>query len=252
MDTTTAHVIALAFMVSGGAVVAIVAVAVAAGGVFALGLAAARRCFLHLHEPIYPHLYVLWVAHSSIYKKTTGLAAIADLVRRVMPHMLLPEEMSPESFVNSLAGGKPENFDSLPPFQQQVIAEGRRFAGQRGILLDEASSLFGASRKDYMQGQDEMIMRLYDAPAEYSRELRSVGRVTVRHAALSILGATTPVAMARTVKEDAWADGMMARLAMLCPDGLMPYDLGDGDPGNCPDANLVALCQRYHLHVQAL
>ncbi|MCZ7545736.1 MAG: hypothetical protein M5R40_20450 [Anaerolineae bacterium] len=115
MDTTAAHVIALAFMVSGGAVVAIVAVAVAAGGVFALGLAAARRCFLHLHEPIYPHLYVLWVAHSSIYKKTTGLAAIADLVRRVMPHMLLPEEMSPESFVNSLAGGKPENFDSLPP-----------------------------------------------------------------------------------------------------------------------------------------
>ncbi|MCZ7544939.1 MAG: hypothetical protein M5R40_16085 [Anaerolineae bacterium] len=59
------------------------------------------------------------------------------------------------------------------------------------------------------------------------------------------------------MKEDAWADGMMARLAMLCPDWLMPYDLGDGDPGNCPDANLVApnlvaLCQRCHLHVQAL
>ncbi|MCZ7545740.1 MAG: HNH endonuclease [Anaerolineae bacterium] len=26
----------------------------------------------------------------------------------------------------------------------------------------------------------------------------------------------------------------------------------DGDPGNCADANLVALCQRCHLHVQAL
>ncbi|MCZ7545737.1 MAG: DUF3987 domain-containing protein [Anaerolineae bacterium] len=74
-----------------------------------------------------------------------------------------------------------------------------------------------------------------------------MGRVTVRHAALSILGATTPVAMARTVKEDAWADGMMARLAMLCPDGLMPYDLGDGDPrAYPPPAGVAARLRALH------
>lgn len=216
------------------------------GALWALGLAVARRCCVHLHEPIYPHLYVLWVAPSGVYRKSTGLACVADLVRDAMKHMLLPEEMTPESFMHALAGELPENYSNLPEHQRETIGHGRMFAGQRGILIDEASSLLGASRRDYLQGMTELLLLLYDAKPERTRLLKS-GQFTVYNGALSILGATTPAAMIRSVKGDSWGDGMMARMALLYPDGLLPYDNGTATPSDYkPPKDLVDRLRKLH------
>lgn len=217
-----------------------------AGGLWTLGLAIARRCTAPLHKPIYPHLYLLWVATTSLYKKTTGMEAIYDLVNAAMPHMLLPEESTPEAFIAALGGKKPPNYDALLPYERKLEDSARVFAAQRGVLLDEASSLFGATRRDYMQGQAEMIMRLYDAPHRYARNVRSEGKIVIYDASLCILGATTPASLNRNINGQAWETGELARFVLLYPDGQMPYDVGNGLDHYQPPTDLVSRLSALH------
>jgi DNA-binding transcriptional ArsR family regulator len=217
-----------------------------AGGLWALGLAIARRCAAPLHKPIYPHLYVLWVAVTSLFKKTTGMEAIYDLFNAAMPHMLLPEESTPEAFIAALGGKKPPNYESLSPYEKKLEDTARIFAAQRGVLLDEASSLFGAIRRDYMQGHAEMIMRLYDAPHRYTRNLRSEGKIVIYEASLCILGATTPASLNRNIDAQSWETGELARFVLLYPDQEMPYNVGSGLEDYAPPADLVKRLAALH------
>ncbi len=217
-----------------------------AGGVWAVGLAVARRAALNLgFTTLYPHLYILWTARTSIFKKSTGMDAIADLVNDAMPHMLLPEENTPESFIGALSGKKPANFDQLDPWEKKIDDWGRMYAAQRGILLDEASSLFGAAKRDYMQGMSEMLMRLYDAPKRYQRNIRSEGKIIIRNASLSILGATTPAALRRNTSEESWETGELARYALLFPEKRLDYDQGTGEHHK-PPVHLVTRLRELH------
>jgi len=60
---------------------------------------------------------------------------------------------------------------------------------------------------------------------------------------------------------DSIALAVKIRADWRCEHCLHPHDVGsghvltvhhlDGDPGNCVPENLVALCQRCHLHIQA-
>ena len=216
-------------------------------GIWTIGLAIARRISLNLHSPIYPHLYILWVAPTSIYRKTTGMEAVADLILQAMPHMLLAEESTPEALISALSGKRPPNYDSLSPYERQIDDQGRLYAAQRGILLDEASALFGAAKRDYMQGITEMFLRLYDAPARYTRNVRSEGKLVIRDASLSILGATTPRALAHNANGDSWETGELARYALLYPEQIMAYDLGGATPQEfVPPHDLVARLNALH------
>ncbi len=217
-----------------------------AGLIWALGLAIARRCAVPLHKPIFPHLYVLWVAPTSIFKKTTGMDAIADLVHAAMPHMLLPEESTPEAFIGSLGGRPPSNYESLSAYEKYLDDAGRLFAAQRGMLIDEASSLFGANKKDYMQGHTEMLMRLYDAPPRYARNVRSEGKVVIYDASLCILGATTPASLSRNISTQSWETGELARYVLLYPDQEMPYSAGTGLEHYLLPADLVTRLTALH------
>ena len=161
------------------------------GPLWAVGLAVARRCVLRLgFGDIYPNLYYLWVAPTTYYHKSTGLNAITDMVRDTMPHLLLPATTSPEMLVAKLAGEKPANYDKLLPFEQKNEDLAARFAGQRGILIDEASKML--IPKKYMEGHTETMMEMFDAPRRLERELRGDGKLIVYNPALALIGATTP------------------------------------------------------------
>lgn len=200
-----------------------------AGGIWLIGLATARRAYVQIHERIYPHLYVMWVAMTTRYAKSTGFHAVEAVAMHAMPYLIMPSESTPEALMSSLSGKMPDNFSDLPKYEQRLLTASRTYAAQRGLLIDEASSLLGASKKDYMQGLAEMLLLGYDAPARMTRATKSGGYTAVYNLGLSILGATTPAAMARYVAPDRWEDGDMARYALLFPDGPLPYtdDIGD-------------------------
>ena len=55
--------------------------------------AIARR----LHVPmryglVYPNLFVLWVARTTIFHKSTAMDAARDIARAAFPHLLAPQE----------------------------------------------------------------------------------------------------------------------------------------------------------------
>ncbi len=188
-----------------------------AGLLWAVGLTVARRCVLRLDfDDIYPHQYALWVAPTTYFRKSTGLKAITHLVREVAPHLLLAAQSTPEALLSKLAGQKPSNYDLLPPFERKLEDEGTRYAGQRGIIIDEATKLL-LSNKKYLDGLPEIIMELYDAPDKLERELRTDGKLVVYEPALSFLGATTPARLSRSLSDTEWEDGLMARFALLTP-----------------------------------
>lgn len=188
-----------------------------AGGIWVVALAIARRVVLRLDfDEIYPHMYTLWVAPTSYYRKSTGLKAVTHLVSETIPHLLLASQSTPEMLLFKLAGQRTPNYDQLAPYFKNIDDMGRRFAGQRGIIADEAGKLLFSSKK-YMEGLAEVFMELFDAPTVMERELRSEGKLIIWQPAVSILGATTPARMHRNVQPGDWEDGNLARIALLTP-----------------------------------
>jgi len=186
------------------------------GPLWAVSLAVARRCVLRLgFGEVFPNLYYLWVAPTTYYHKSTGLNAITDMVRDTVPHLLLPATTSPEMLVAKLAGERPANYEKLLPFEQHNEDLAARFAGQRGIIIDEASKIL--IPKKYMEGHTETMMEMFDAPCRLERELRGDGKLIVYNPALALIGATTPARLGRYITDSEWEDGLMARFLCLTP-----------------------------------
>jgi len=183
---------------------------------WAVGLAIARRCVLRLSfDDIYPNLYVLWVAPTTYYHKSTGLKAITRLVSSTLPHLLMPETTTPEMLVAKLAGQRPSNYDQLVPSERKLEDAALRYAGQRGLSIDEASKIL--IPKKYMEGHAEALMQLFDAPDRMERELRGDGKLIIYNPALSLIGATTPAMLSRYLTDSEWESGLMARIVPLTP-----------------------------------
>jgi len=183
------------------------------------GVAIARRLVLPLaFGDIYPNLFVLWLAPTTLYRKSTGLNFARDLARRAFPHLLTPQDTTPEAFLSDLAGAQPANFASLSQTAAARWEQGRKFAAQKGLCLDELSGLLAGAGKDYNAGLLEALLRLYDCDPDFTRSTRNAGWLTVRNGYLSLLGASTPAALAQHLQsERLWSTGFWPRFAILTP-----------------------------------
>ncbi len=214
-----------------------------AAGLFAGGLAIARRLRVPMaHEDIWPNLYILLVAPTTLYAKSICVRILTDLVDNAVPHLRLACEFTPEALLSDLAGKEPVGLQNNSEDTRNLWLAGRNFAAQRGIILDEASSLFAGFRRDYMTGTSELLLRLYNHPWPYARNTRGAGFVVVRGAALSFLGATTPASLLRADVDALWHTGMFARFALLTPDGDPVYSQTDTRPN--PPTRLVETLKR--------
>jgi DNA-binding MarR family transcriptional regulator len=191
-----------------------------AAGLWLLATAVGRR--LYGEAPwgvrIYPNLYLMLVAGTTFYRKSTAYKLAESVARAAIPHMLMPTPGSPERFQEALAGRMPTNFDKLPRAQQERLTRGQPFAAQRGLLKDEVSGLFGAiNKRDYMVGMKDLLMELYDCPDYFDKDTQT-GLNVVENAALSILGVTTPASLGGAISAGDWDNGLLVRFALLMPE----------------------------------
>jgi uridine kinase len=191
-----------------------------AAGLWLLATAVGRR--LYGEAPwgvrIYPNLYLMLVAGTTFYRKSTAYKLAESVARAAIPHMLMPTPGSPERFQEALAGRMPTNFDKLPKAQQERLTRGQPFAAQRGLLKDEVSGLFGAiNKRDYMVGMKDLLMELYDCPDYFDKDTQT-GLNVVENAALSILGVTTPASLGGAISAGDWDNGLLVRFALLMPE----------------------------------
>lgn len=191
-----------------------------AAGLWLLSVAVGRRLFGEAPWgiKIYTNLYLMLIADTTYYRKSTAYKLAEQIAREAIPHMLMPTPGSPERFQEALAGRMPANFDKLTKPQQERLTKAQPFAAQRGLLKDEVAGLFGAiNRKEYMVGMKDLLMELYDCP-DYSDKDTQAGLTVVENAALSILGVTTPAGLSVAVSDADWANGLLIRFALLTPE----------------------------------
>ncbi|MDX2139798.1 MAG: bifunctional DNA primase/polymerase [Chloroflexota bacterium] len=191
-----------------------------AAGLWLLATAVGRR--LYGEAPwgvkLYPNLYLMLIAGTTFYRKSTAYKLAEGVARAAIPHMLMPTPGSPERFQEALAGRMPGNYDKLAREQQERLTKAQPFAAQRGLLKDEVAGLFGAiNRKDYMVGMKDLLMELYDCP-DYVDKDTQTGLNIVQNAALSILGVTTPASLSSAVNGGDWDNGLLIRFALLTPE----------------------------------
>ena len=64
-------------------------------------------------EDCTPIFYLMLVAGTTFYRKSTAYKLAEQVARDAIPHMLMPTPGSPERFQEALAGRMPSNFDKL-------------------------------------------------------------------------------------------------------------------------------------------
>ncbi|MHB0858826.1 MAG: DUF3987 domain-containing protein [Anaerolineae bacterium] len=193
-----------------------------AAGLFAGSLAIARRLHLPVSTTkIYPNLYILFVGHSTLPRKTTAMGVLRGLLRAAeMRPFLLADRQTPEGLITDLGYSVQPTFDSMTSTDQDLWLQERSLAAQRGWLLEEASQLLDSFNRDYSAGLLPLVLDLYDCPDEGARRNTvSRGNERVREPYLSIFGAATYVALQAHLAEQVhWHNGLWPRFALVPDD----------------------------------
>lgn len=201
-------------------------------------------------EDIYPNLYILIVGKTTVYRKSTAMKLVKNLLYKAnLASLLLPSDATPEALFDELAGIKPPNFEALPEETRQRWYLGRSVAAQRSFLKDEASSIFGGMKRDYMAGFSELLLEGYDGDAgTIDKRLKSKGIMTVKDPCLSFLGATTPVMFAKYIGTEENENGLIVRFAIITPEAEIEYR----DPGDRVEIPYGVVMRIRHLFMDVL
>ena len=190
-------------------------------GLLLLATAIARRVALSVsNKRIFPNLYALIVARSTLYRKTTAYDVSRNTLKAAgLKHLLLPGRMSPESMLTELAGTKPPNFDNWDSESKADWRTERSYSAQRTWLMDEASSLFHSFEQKHTLGLLPIVLDLFECPDDPPPlSTISRGRQTIRNAYLNICGPTTPSEIGKYLKHSHhWGNGMWARFIFVTP-----------------------------------
>jgi hypothetical protein len=188
-------------------------------GLWLLSVVIARRFVLKMSfADVYTNLFICWLAPTTLWHKTTGLNIARKIVNESFPHLISAQDMTPESFLSDMAGMPPANLDKLSEQDKELWKKEQDFCAQRGLVLDEMSGLMASSGRDYNAGLLESLMRFYDCEPLSERSTRGQGRVIVRDAYLTMIGASTPAAMIKHLQNEyLWSNGWWPRFALLTP-----------------------------------
>jgi hypothetical protein len=151
-----------------------------AAGLWLLATAVGRR--LYGEAPwgvkIYPNLYLMLVAGTTFYRKSTAYKLAEQVARTAIPHMLMPTPGSPERFQEALAGRLPGNFDKLTKQQQERLTKAQPFAAQRGFAQRRSGRAVRGHQPQGLHGGDE---RPADGTLRLPRLLRQGHSDRVEH-----------------------------------------------------------------------
>ena len=161
-----------------------------------------NRYIIQGEDSIYPNLYTLVVAPSSLHKKTSAIRLLKKFLNRL-------EAM--KGFIGQV--GSPEGlFGALQENGGSAVA----FYSEAGQLLAQASS------KKYMGDILEMLNDLYDCPDFYRKRLSS-GAKTANNVCFNLIGASQLDSLTKHVRESDLLSGFLPRFSVVFEDRLQPH-----------------------------
>jgi hypothetical protein len=211
-------------------------------GLFALFAALARRVHVRVGAKRYfPALFFVFVARSTLFAKTEGIAPLRLLLRAAgLERYLLPGGFTPQALTAELALRPPRDLNEAGGAAQAAWLERHRHGAQRAFIRDEVAGLLEDCTRDYNAGLLPLLLKLDGAPAVLDAELTlSRGLVEPRDVCVSLLGATTPAALREHMqKPHHWHNGLFGRLVLIAPRAAPRWVLW-GDEGAALEGDVV-------------
>lgn len=167
-------------------------------------------------RPAWPNLYILLIAPSGFFRKTTVIGMAEDILTQVDEDMVIRGEQSREALLDMLS--------------QHPVAF---------LPISEFSSTLALWGRDYMGGMREVITDLYDPYPKYTRKLRKETQ-SITRPALNILAASTSDWLREKLTEGDLKGGFMGRFILIQgvhkePDPGLP----NGEHDLAPQQSLV-------------
>jgi hypothetical protein len=158
-------------------------------GLSILAAAAGNRVWTEAWgQKIRAHLWIVLIAPSSYFRKTTSMNIGLGLLRQAIPTAVLANDFSREQF--------------LADRQEQPAGV---------IPIGEFGSLLAVLGRDYMSGMKEQLTELYDSPDLWERKLKS-GTVKISAPAISMLSASTMDWLQKRINEGDVRGGFLPRV----------------------------------------
>jgi hypothetical protein len=147
----------------------------------------------------WPNLYLLLLAPSGIFRKSTSVDIPMNLLAKASPGSLLDREFTPERFIRNLAD------------QPTSVLKESEFA-----------SLLERMKSNYMQGMKQRLTDLFDCQDSYDRTLQGASggrgeRISIVRPALTILAASTLDWLVESLTETDMRSGFMPRFLFFAP-----------------------------------
>ena len=187
-----------------------------------LSTVAARRVTLNFGGARYTPLYIMQVARTSLFAKTTAnKIAVEVLEKAELDFLLTPDESTPQKFISDLTDSISENYNKFDATKKELIKKSLQFSGQKGWIYDEfGQHLDSITRANgHMSDFKGILKRFDDCRKTYERATVSRDKEVVNYPYLSLLANLTPADLFPFLNKGNafWRDGFWARFAFVTP-----------------------------------
>lgn len=159
-------------------------------GTYGAVLGRARYIFFG-EQKIFPNIWLIILAPSSFYHKSTALGISSRCIYNVNPTLILPAEFSHEKIIEMLQNNP-----------------------QCTLYYDEFKTLLGLLDKDYMQSTKAFLTHMFDCPDNYDRATKS-GSFSIQKPCISVLTATTADWFVNSIKTGDIEGGFLGRFIFV-------------------------------------
>jgi len=186
------------------------------GGLFVLSTLAGRRVQLNFGDRgVFTQLYITQIGKSGSSK--SGASHIAKLVLKEagLKHRLTPQKMTPQSFLQELAGRVHLDYDNLDSIKRGYEERDYSTSGQRGWIFDELGGHLEAilQANGYMGAFDELFRVFEECETEYKNTTIGRGADAVEYPYIAVLGNMTfaDIKNLGNKTQKLWGNGYFAR-----------------------------------------
>lgn len=220
-------------------------------GLWLLSSVAARRVVAHAGFSVYPSLYIVLCAQTSLFNKSTATNLAVDFLRQIgLDFLLASDTATPQKFINDLVGYLPDDFHEHPPEWQAATLDRLRFAAQRAWNYDEYGNMLEEmGKRDGVHTEFKTILRRwFDCPPTYTAGTIKRGNEIVRDPYLALLGSATPADMRPFMRRGGamWGNGFLARTIFISPNGDAPNEAMPPEGKAVPPQHLVTPIRAWH------
>lgn len=157
------------------------------------------------HYTIYPNTYILFVAPSGKFRKSSAIDLSTNIVESIEPEInFVAQKTSNEALIQGMRKGR-GGANSVQVGEPE-ICEGY-------IVADELSTFL--NRRSYDMGIGDTLIQFYDCRRRFKYTTLSRGDEYLRNVCANLLGGTTPTRLKTIFPEEALGDGLASRIIFV-------------------------------------